>query len=234
MSGFFRGTSTDQVKCVNAEQKLIKSLEKKGMFPEHFAKKVDITKVSMDVLRPWITRRITELMGFEDDIVVDFCITQLEEKSEKGLDPKLLQVNMTGFMERKAAPFCSEVWTHLLSAQESPVGVPRDFIDKKKDELRQKREEAERVQEELQRRKRDLEEAQGGGGVVAMQQQGQRGGRQGSGAGSVRRSSRSRSGGRRHNENNPGGGGGGGGAGGRAASRSPSPQHRQRERRRFA
>jgi len=164
MSGFFRGTSTDQVKCVNAEQKLIKSLEKKGMFPEHFAKKVDITKVSMDVLRPWITRRITELMGFEDDIVVDFCITQLEEKSEKGLDPKLLQVNMTGFMERKAAPFCSEVWTHLLSAQESPVGVPRDFIDKKKDELRQKREEAERVQEELQRRKRDLEEAQGGGG----------------------------------------------------------------------
>mmetsp|Transcript_133090 Transcript_133090/g.336053 ORF Transcript_133090/g.336053 Transcript_133090/m.336053 type:complete len:206 (-) Transcript_133090:21-638(-) len=164
MSGFFRGTSTDQVKCVNADQKLVKKLEKEGRFPTHFSKKVDMSKVSMEVLRPWITRRVTELLGFEDDIVVEFCITQLEEKTEKGVDPKLLQVNLTGFMERKAAPFCSELWSHLLSAQESPVGVPKEFIEQKKDELRQKREEAERVQEELKRRKRDLEEAQRGGG----------------------------------------------------------------------
>merc|ERR1719188_1185459 len=144
--------------------KLMKKLEKEGRFPAHFSRKVDISKVSMEVLRPWITRRITELLGFEDDIVVEYCITQLEEKSEKGLDPKMLQVNLTGFMERKAAPFCSELWTHLLSAQESPVGVPKKFIEQKKDELKQKRDEAERVQEELRRRKRDLEEAQRGGG----------------------------------------------------------------------
>merc|ERR550525_2219328 len=103
-------------------------------------------------MKPWITRRITELLGFEDDIVVEFCITHLLEKNEKGVDPKFLQVNLTGFMERKAAPFCSELWKHLLSAQESPVGVPRDFIEQKKDDLRQKREEAEKVQEELKRR----------------------------------------------------------------------------------
>lgn len=156
---FFRGTSTDQVKCANVEQRLIKQLDKKARFPEHFARKVDMSKVSMDVMKPWIARRITELLGFEDDIVVDYCISQLAEPSEGGLDPKLLQVNMTGFMERKAAPFCSELWRHLLSAQESPVGVPQEFIDQKKDDLRRKREEADQVQEELNRRKKDLEEA---------------------------------------------------------------------------
>merc|ERR1719210_20958 len=110
-------------------------------------------------MKPWIAQRITEMLGFEDEIVVEYCITQLAEPSEGGLDPKLLQVNMTGFMERKAAPFCSELWRHLLSAQESPVGVPQEFIDQKKDDLRRKREEADQVQEELNRRKKDLEEA---------------------------------------------------------------------------
>merc|ERR1719399_2338290 len=111
-------------------------------------------------MKPWIARRATELMGFEDDIAVDFCIAQLTEPSEKGLDPKLLQVNMTGFMERKAAPFCSDLWKNLISANQSPVGVPQEFIDGKKDELKKKKEEADRIQEELQRRKKDLEDAQ--------------------------------------------------------------------------
>ncbi|CAE8655859.1 unnamed protein product [Polarella glacialis] len=113
----------------------------------------------MDVMKPWIAKRITELLGFEDDIVVDYCVALLQDPPEKGLDARMVQVNLTGFMERKAAPFCSELWQHLLSAQESPVGVPREFIDLKKDELRQKKEEAERVQGELSRRRQDLEEA---------------------------------------------------------------------------
>jgi len=28
-------------------------------------------KVSMDVMKPWIAKRITEMLGFEDDIVVE-------------------------------------------------------------------------------------------------------------------------------------------------------------------
>mmetsp|Transcript_37991 Transcript_37991/g.60180 ORF Transcript_37991/g.60180 Transcript_37991/m.60180 type:complete len:227 (+) Transcript_37991:39-719(+) len=158
---FFRGTSTDQVKCGNAEQKLVKKLSKEGRFPAHFDEKVDMSKVSMDVLKPWIARRITELLGFEDDIVIDYCIAQLtDDHGEKGLDAKILQVNMTAFMERKAAQFCSELWKNLISANQSPVGVPQAFIDEKKDELKKKKEEADRIQEELQRRKKDLEEAQ--------------------------------------------------------------------------
>ncbi|CAE7853714.1 Srrm1 [Symbiodinium sp. KB8] len=116
-SGFFRGTNTEQVKHVNAEQKIIKEMQKNKRFPDHYAQKVDISKVSMDVMKPWIAKRITEMLGFEDDIVVDFCVAQLSEPGDKGLDPKMLQVNLTGFLERKAGSFVSELWQHLLSAQ---------------------------------------------------------------------------------------------------------------------
>merc|ERR1719215_1152571 len=114
-------------------------------------------------MKPWITQRITELLGFEDDIVIDFCITHLENVPETGLDPKMLQIQLTGFMERKAAPFVSELWQHLLSAQDSPVGVPQEFIDKKKEDLKAKKQEAERVQEEIKKRKSELEAANSGG-----------------------------------------------------------------------
>lgn len=76
----------------------------------------------------------------------------------------------------QAGTFVAELWQHLLSAQvgrslrlvgaqESPVGVPREFIDQKKvafeafsqlvwqEELKKKKEEAEKVQAELKRRK---------------------------------------------------------------------------------
>ena len=34
----------------------------------------------MDVLKPWITKRTTELLKMEDDVVVEFIFNQLEEK----------------------------------------------------------------------------------------------------------------------------------------------------------
>ncbi len=35
-------------------------------------------KVNLDVIKPWITTRITELLGFEDDVVIDFIFNLLE------------------------------------------------------------------------------------------------------------------------------------------------------------
>ena len=46
--------------------------------------KVDLSKVKIDVIKPWITRRITEILGFEDDVVIDFCFNLLE-KTEVGV-----------------------------------------------------------------------------------------------------------------------------------------------------
>lgn len=49
-------------------------------FPPEFDQKVDMKKVNLDVMRPWISTRITELLGFEDEVVIDFTIGLLEEE----------------------------------------------------------------------------------------------------------------------------------------------------------
>lgn len=41
---------------------------------------VDMTKVNMDVMRPWITRKVTELLGFEDEVLINFIHGLLEAK----------------------------------------------------------------------------------------------------------------------------------------------------------
>lgn len=40
---------------------------------------MDTSKVDLDVMRPWVTKRITEILGMEDEVVVEFVINQLEE-----------------------------------------------------------------------------------------------------------------------------------------------------------
>merc|ERR1740137_297847 len=40
-----------------------------------------MSKVKVDVLKPWITKRTTEMLKIEDDVVLEFIFNQLEEKS---------------------------------------------------------------------------------------------------------------------------------------------------------
>lgn len=39
-----------------------------------------MAKVKLDILKPWITRRLGELLDIEDDVVIEFVFNQLEEK----------------------------------------------------------------------------------------------------------------------------------------------------------
>ena len=53
------------------------------------------------MIKLWVERRIIELMGDEDEIVVSFAISQIEDESnlhtaDKRLDPRKMQVNLTG------------------------------------------------------------------------------------------------------------------------------------------
>ena len=41
--------------------------------------KVDMSKVNLDVIKPWITERITEILKFEDDVVIEYCFNLLEK-----------------------------------------------------------------------------------------------------------------------------------------------------------
>lgn len=41
---------------------------------------VDMSKVNVDSLKPWIAQRITELLCIEDDVIVEFVYNQLEAR----------------------------------------------------------------------------------------------------------------------------------------------------------
>lgn len=39
---------------------------------------VDMTKVRLEVIKPWVTEKITTILGIEDDVVIEYVFNQLE------------------------------------------------------------------------------------------------------------------------------------------------------------
>lgn len=37
-----------------------------------------MTKIKVEVLRPWISKRVEDLLGMEDDVIEEFVVNQLE------------------------------------------------------------------------------------------------------------------------------------------------------------
>ncbi|KAD6119793.1 hypothetical protein E3N88_11064 [Mikania micrantha] len=141
------GTTADQdTRFSNKHAKLLKSFK----FPPELENLVDMTKVKMDVMRPWIAQRVTELLGFEDEVLINFIYGLLEEKVVNG---KEIQISLTGFMEKNTGKFMKELWSHLLSAQQNASGVPQQFLDAKEEETRKKLEDTDRITRELKRTK---------------------------------------------------------------------------------
>ncbi|KAL3829078.1 hypothetical protein ACJIZ3_017880 [Penstemon smallii] len=144
--GFFRGTSADQdTRFSNKQSKLLKSQK----FAPELENLVDMTKVKMDVMKPWIAKRVTDLIGFEDEVLINFIYGLLEGKAVNG---KQLQISITGFMERNTGKFMKELWALLLSAQQNLSGVPQQFLDAKEEETK-KKSEADRLANEIRRNK---------------------------------------------------------------------------------
>jgi hypothetical protein len=50
------------------------------------------------VIKIWVERRVTELIGYEDELVTGFVISQLEEQPspDSKLCPKVMQIRLTG------------------------------------------------------------------------------------------------------------------------------------------
>ena len=43
---------------------------------------VDMRKVNLDILRDWVVKKITSLVGFEDEVVIEYALGLLEDKSK--------------------------------------------------------------------------------------------------------------------------------------------------------
>jgi serine/arginine repetitive matrix protein 1 len=40
---------------------------------------VDLKKVNLDVIRPWIVKKVTELLDFEDEVIIEYTMGLLED-----------------------------------------------------------------------------------------------------------------------------------------------------------
>lgn len=150
-----RGVSIEQDPHFKDKEKVLLQTSK---FPSIFSERVDMSKVSVQVMRPWIATRVEQMLGFEDEVLVEFIVGLLEGEQVRSLglyqfpDPRKMQISLTGFLEKRAPPFMHELWGHLLSAQVSVGGVPRAFVEQKKREMQAQREEHASMMEQVRTR----------------------------------------------------------------------------------
>ncbi|CAB58413.1 splicing coactivator Pwi1 [Schizosaccharomyces pombe] len=155
MSGFYKGVAAEQETLfTTADKKLMRSTK----FPASYDTKVDMKKVNIEVLKPWIATRLNELIGFEDEVVINFVYGMLEEaveasktsdsQNESTLDPRKVQLNLTGFLESNATAFTEELWSLIISASQNQYGIPEKFILEKKEEISKLKDRTEASKEE--------------------------------------------------------------------------------------
>jgi len=104
-------------------------------------------KVELSVMKPWIAKKVIDLLGFEDEVVIEYVSGLLEDPNEPVVDGKKMYISLLGFLEKKTEPFMVELWDLLLSAQASPVKVPAIFIEQKKAEMAQRQSETKKNSE---------------------------------------------------------------------------------------
>ncbi|KAM0746106.1 PWI domain-containing protein, partial [Meredithblackwellia eburnea MCA 4105] len=147
---FFKGTTAEQDgRFKNKEAALLKTMK----FPASFDTKVDMRKVELTVMKPWIAKKVTALLGFEDDVLIEYINGLLEDEENRIVDPKKLQLSLTGFLEKKTSDFMVPLWDLLLSAQSSPLKVPAELLEEKKKEMRER--EAKEAQERAAKERLD-------------------------------------------------------------------------------
>lgn len=130
---FFRGTSVEQDgRWGKSDVLLMAKMTKAGKFAAILDTKVNLKKVNLDVMSKWVNEKIVELVGFEDEILINLVVNMLQSGELEG---KKLQLDVTGFLEKQAGAFVEELWTYLVDAQTQPNGIPSAFIQKKKQEI---------------------------------------------------------------------------------------------------
>jgi serine/arginine repetitive matrix protein 1 len=74
--GFFKGTSSEQdSRFSDKTKKQLKNMH----FPSIFNKKVNLKKVNMDTIQQWIRKKVIEILGMEDDVLINYIYETLEE-----------------------------------------------------------------------------------------------------------------------------------------------------------
>lgn len=53
------------------------------LFFSEFLCQVDMEKVNLDIIKPWITKKLIDILGAEDDVVMQYVFNMLESEKVK-------------------------------------------------------------------------------------------------------------------------------------------------------
>jgi hypothetical protein len=97
---------------------------------------IDLQKVNLEVIKICMAGKMSEILAREDDVDVamEFCFNLLY--NERFLVVRLLEIELTGFLEVDTTPFCKELFRLCLSAQSNPQGIPKELLEAKERQLR--------------------------------------------------------------------------------------------------
>lgn len=112
-AGFFRGTSADQdFRFANKQKKLLKELN----FSPILNTKLNMSKIDVDSMKPWIEEKIKSILEKDDELLSESIYEHLAAREP--VDGKNILVLITGFVEdAKASKFMEELWTKLVELQ---------------------------------------------------------------------------------------------------------------------
>ena len=102
----------------------IKKLMAKTTFPANFKEKVDMSKVNMETMAPWIQSEVEKYVGFDDEVLVGYVQSQLVPPDGSPVDPRAVQINLMGFLEKHTSTFMKELCALALA----PTLLGRDGL----------------------------------------------------------------------------------------------------------
>ena len=137
----FRGSaSIDTGRYKHQQQKQRTKFTQKYHFPtDPFGTKIDMRKIKFKAMHSWIKNEISEILGFEDEVVHGLIINLFESPNggtggdhlrHYQPDPREITLSITGFLDADALPFMTRLWRHLIAAQESNIGIDPQILAK--------------------------------------------------------------------------------------------------------
>lgn len=91
--------------------------------------------MNITVIKSWVTEELQRILGDDDDVLSNLVINFLDTPE---VDPRIIHINLSGFLESKTAEFVEKLWNLLLSAQTTPSGIPFKMLEDKKKEIIEK------------------------------------------------------------------------------------------------
>ena len=75
--------------------------------------RIDVKKIDRNATNLWISAKLTELLGTEDEILEGMVQNSLDGTKE--LDPKTMIIELHTFLSDQSEVFVTELWTFLVN-----------------------------------------------------------------------------------------------------------------------